>query len=198
MDAKDIIGRNGTMAKKKTKHVNYVDLVRLMASQSWGQKCPDTKEASKKLSQELLSNIDVSGAALLEIVRRLNQFFNALGAASRPLDDDDDGEVPEWAKKFPKAKVGTVLYDCDNGLEHGVGESAVVEVCDYGYVKISRGYKPQYASDSAFETVAEALEREANSDIKYHKQRLAWAEAALAAVKDGGDLTKFVEGIPEA
>lgn len=107
---------------------------------------------------------------------------------------------PGNAKRFPDAKVGDILYSCED-LEEGVRKDAIVRLEDGGFVRTvpaepdSTESFMSWGLDRQFASEAEALEAEARRDIDYHNPRLQRALRVLSAVQSGKDLAPFRQGI---
>ena len=182
-------------------HYPHHKTVRKIAENNWGKDYPSLDSAEKEM---LGPKTTLADAALLEIVRRLNQVIKAL---ARDADGDyqprDLAKPPEHAVIIPGLKVGDVLYECDE-MEYGVCTSIVVSVEPTGHARIV--YSSSRPNDSGqvcvhwvdktyFTTAKDALRLAAENDLAWHEPRAAWARECLAALNAGEDIDKFIDGM---
>jgi hypothetical protein len=178
-------------------HVSNVEAVRKMAADNWGHERSDMKDAIKKL--------DVPEAALLELVCRVNQIFNALakyGHTNKPTDDEAPNPRPINAVVVPGIKVGDMLWH--GCLDEGFYRHVVVHVDGEGYARMvmcfdgdeeleTRHAWVSWLTDD-FKELKDAVLAAAESDVEYHKPRLDYARKVKAAIERGEDPMKFVAG----
>ncbi|MDE2101301.1 MAG: hypothetical protein KGL39_28905 [Patescibacteria group bacterium] len=112
---------------------------------------------------------------------------------------EGDQTRPDDVKAFPGIKLGDKLYGC-NDLETGVWEVMVVGFDPDGFPLIVSfgaivGEQVGWATGDYFPTVAEAIADQAKHDVDWHGPRLKLAQEALEAVRTGGDLQKFIDGV---
>ena len=112
---------------------------------------------------------------------------------------------PSNAKKFPGAKIGDFLYSIGNCLMAGVARDIVVGILPDDFVLVAEVFKKneqldrrqsvvRYGCNFHYASLAECLKSTAEDDINYHQPRLDYAKKVLRAVREGDDLTQFIEG----
>ncbi len=188
------------MAKEKT-HMKFVETVRRMATADWGNSFENEEKAVADLSSK---GIGVEAASLLEIVRKMEIVAHALAAdersAQRKQEWEECRKIPSNAKKFCGKNVGDFLYSCHE-LDDGVAKCAIAYV-EGEYVRVAflegifyrSGHYQGWATESYFESSAEALKFAALKDVEYHEPLLAYAKKVLAAIDANDDLSEFENG----
>ncbi len=184
------------MSEKR--HYDGPRLARKSAVEGWGPTSPTASDAIQSTKPEMMTEY-----ALLELVRRMNQAIKAW-ARDKDIDDSvaDDGEAtrPEYATKFPDAKIGDILYTCDD-LDEQVDARIIVSKCDEGYVRTvysgieiteNRAYLGWGDSSGSFNTPEEAARRQAEVDIEYHGKRYRRAQEVIAAIDDGKEFNHLL------
>ncbi len=178
-------------------HQIYTDIARRIATGQWGREFKNEEQAEKAL----VDQIDLPTAALLDIVRRINEVCTALAETTRKPPRQTIGPPGEHCGRFPGVKVGDVLWNGD--LCEGIQGYIVVKATADGYavvVPINRDDyslgldRPYWASPDCYVTVEEAITAAAQSDIEFHEKYLRFAKEAIKAVKSKGDLTRFIVG----
>jgi hypothetical protein len=193
---------------KPMKHYPKVEVVRSVAAKGYGASFPSEEAAEKALID---NPTNLTASALLEIVRRLNQVASAFArdeeAFKNKLWNEKYDERPEYAIPFPGAKIGDILYSCED-LEDGVGRDVVVEVCKGDYVltvsadlgdTTDAGLQVRrpvsWGSKYNNRTRELALKYAAEHDIEYHGKRHKLALRVVEAIHKGEDLTEFIAGV---
>lgn len=179
-------------------HHEYIKTVRAIAASSWGKKHDTQEEAVRDLSAK---GYDVATAALLEIVRRINQVADVLhrDPGEQYLAADYDSKSPANAVVKPDVKIGQVFYHC-GGVEEGISAEVVVSITEDGHVRTicvdpytdEKGkVHLQWLTNTDFEDEAQALLHGAKRDLDYLLPRVELARKAIAAVEAGTDLSEF-------
>jgi|GEM_PF-6028707 len=111
------------------KHARYVDTVKQIAASNWGKQF----ETDEQAQQELLKSIDLSGACLLGIVRRIDRFLSLLAREtvqdsilmlSQDIDKKIDEFVAPRVAKHGPCPPKVMVYLHSEMLEH-VGASVL-------------------------------------------------------------------------
>ena len=182
-------------------HRAYVETVRAVSKANWGREYETEEEAIQALSK---GGYDVTSAAMLEIVRRINQVIDALAMDQNcnTQSNESQNERPGYATKWPEAKVGDVLYRVEEIEEGGVCRRVVVSCLDDGYIRTATcddatyyAYDIDWGSEDLFPTKAEALADRARKDVLYYEPRLDLMRRVLAAIDAGEDLEEFCNGV---
>ena len=120
------------------KHASYVDTVKQIAASNWGKQFETDEEAQR----ELLNSMDLSGACLLGIVRRIDRFLSVLAGEtvkdsiamlSQKVDEKIDKFVdPRVAEHGPCPKA--VMWYLRSEMQEQVGRSVLYgEIPTYVY-----------------------------------------------------------------
>jgi hypothetical protein len=166
-----------------------------MAGGNWGKEFDSEKEAARSLC----SDMGVSDAVLLEMLRRFDLVIKAVA------DDSDilkkDRQKPENAKVFPEAKVGDILYMCWE-FNEGIERYVVVALAEDGFVRVVSADQNSYAYEvvswgwnDMYVTEAEAVKALAINDNEYYTPRVNRSRAILKAVEAGDDLAFVRDGV---
>ena len=180
-------------------HVEFTDAVNGIVRGHWGQGFDTEEDARKALIDK---PEELAAYALIELLNRLNAVAKAVGGEIQV--NRTELSIPNGARQFPDKEVGDFLYS--GSLDEDVCEYIVVARNDDGVCLViladdfdlNHPQKVCIAYDWLYTTIEELLQSEAESDIVYHGARLEYAKAALAAVKNGEDLTPFLGGFVDS
>lgn len=183
------------------RHYQYMDIVEKIASdKTWGR----TFESQQEAERHLVDEPDrLMAFTMLQLLAAFKRFCNAMADDPRTSTWDTFKSKPDDdAGVFLNSKVGDVLWHGD--FESGFYQDVIVAMDDaghartcsfgarYGIGKDNAFVQCDWASKSMFPTLAEAIADVARSDIKYHEQRLKYAQKALSAVQDNEPLDDLI------
>ena len=185
--------------ENEVKHRAFVETIRELAMGGWG------RVANNESAVQLLTKNGwgVTEAALLELVRRVNQVARAFAADAHPYEgtpNDDDNTPPEHAVPLPGAALGDVYYWWDHDGYYA-SRAVVVVLAKGGHVRFvhdlpridKNGRADLYWSDGDYyRTAAEAILASAPGEADYYSCRLQRVEAAILAARTGAGLTPFL------
>lgn len=181
-------------------HFSIIDVLTQMAKDSWGSEFHSLDEAAKDIAGK---PDRMAAYGILELINRFNSFTTHMARRVHVGPSSDDGfERPDWVSPMPGVKQGDITFG--GSLEEGFQREVVLAV-DSDSFAISADlydevpdYRPKvrWAVDR-FLTLREAVVDAADGDIKHHKKRYEYAMQAKRDAESGGDLSKYLKGMPE-